>query len=82
MSWDRKEDEVRQLLDAQPRPDLPWDLAARAAARGHRALRRRRAVRLVLWIVLLAAVCAGTVWAAVTEPWVPPPRTTTPLDGW
>ncbi|QKW52023.1 hypothetical protein [Streptomyces buecherae] len=81
--WDRKEDEVRQLLEARPRPALPWDLADRAAARGQRALRRRRAVRLATWVVLLAALFAVTVWAALTEPWAPPPRSTTPpLDGW
>lgn len=81
--WDRKEEEVRQLLEDQPQPLVPWDLAERAAARGRRALRRRRAARLTVWAVLLAALFAFTTWAAVTEPWSVPPRSTTPpLEGW
>ncbi|MBB5938255.1 hypothetical protein [Streptomyces zagrosensis] len=82
-SWDRREDEVRELLDAQPQPVVPWDLAARAAVRGQRAMRRRRAVHLAVWAVLLAALITFTVWAALTEPWAASPRTTTPpLEGW
>ncbi|MFE6777097.1 hypothetical protein [Streptomyces sp. NPDC057702] len=80
--WDRKEDEVRHLLETQPQPPVPWDLAARAAARGRRALRRRQVGYLVVWTVLLAGLFAVTVWAAVTEPWATPPRSTTPsFDG-
>ncbi|KUJ66116.1 hypothetical protein ACZ90_40410 [Streptomyces albus subsp. albus] len=80
---DRKEDEVRRMLDRPPRPLVPPRLAVRAAERGHRILRRRRAVRAVGWWLLLAAVVAFTVWAAIVEPWrVPPADTTPPLEGW
>ncbi|WEV25758.1 hypothetical protein OYE22_11500 [Streptomyces sp. 71268] len=71
------------MLETQPRPAVPWDLADRAAARGRRALRRRRVAYLVTWGVLLAVLFAVTVWAALTEPWSPPPPSTTPpLGGW
>ncbi|MCP9206083.1 hypothetical protein [Streptomyces cucumeris] len=81
-SWDRKEDEVRRLMEG-PHPLLPPDLADRAAGRGQRILRRRRAVRAVGWVLLFAAVVAFGVWAAIVEPWtLPPTDTTPPLEGW
>jgi ferric-dicitrate binding protein FerR (iron transport regulator) len=79
---DRKEDEVRRMLDV-PHPAVPPDLAARAAERGQRILGHRRAVRTVAWVLLLAAAVAFAVWAAVVQPWVlPPTGTTPPLEGW
>ncbi|MFI0814751.1 hypothetical protein ACH4TX_06510 [Streptomyces sp. NPDC021098] len=79
---DRKEDQVRRMLEG-PHPVLPPDLAGRAAGRGRRLLRRRRAARTVGWAVLLAAVLAFAVWAAVVHPWAGPPTDTTPpLEGW
>ncbi|MEV7865561.1 hypothetical protein AB0P17_05540 [Streptomyces sp. NPDC088124] len=78
----RKEAEIRRLLDL-PRPAVPAGLVARAARRGERMLRRRRAARRVVWAVLLAAVIVFTVWAWDVHPWAPPPaRTTPPLEGW
>lgn len=68
---DRKEDEVRRMLDLR-HPPLPPGLAARAAARGGRALRRRRAVRAVGWALLAAGTVAFCVWAALVEPWSAP----------
>ncbi|GAA3047922.1 ferric-dicitrate binding protein FerR (iron transport regulator) [Streptomyces olivoverticillatus] len=80
--YDRKEAEVRRMLDA-PRPSVPPELAVRAAERGMRLLRRRRALRRVGWVLLTAAVVAFCVWAAVTEPWAAPPEgTTPPLRHW
>ncbi|MCD9142699.1 hypothetical protein [Streptomyces albireticuli] len=65
---DRKEEEIRRMLDLR-HPPLPPGLAARAAGRGRRALRRRRALRAVGWVLLVAGVVAFSVWAALTEPW-------------
>ncbi|MEU8673737.1 hypothetical protein [Streptomyces sp. NPDC048560] len=79
---DRKVDEVRRMLEA-PRPQVPADLASRAAERGARLLRRRRAARRVVVCLMCAAVVAFVVWAGVTGPWESPPAgTTPPLDGW
>lgn len=79
---DRKEDEVRRMLDTRY-PPVPADLASRAADRGNRLLRRHRAVRRAGWLLLAAAVIAFAVWASVTEPWVSPPTDVTPpLEGW
>jgi ferric-dicitrate binding protein FerR (iron transport regulator) len=79
---DRKEAEVRRMLDG-PYPLVPPDLAARAAEQGRRIMARRRAVRIVLWTVLLVAAAAFAVWAAIAKPWIAPPTDTTPpLDGW
>ncbi|MEU9204387.1 hypothetical protein [Streptomyces sp. NPDC048332] len=78
----RNEDEVRRMLDAS-RPQVPVDLAARAARRGARLVRRRRVLRR-LWLVAAGAVVvAFTVWAVMVQPWqAPPAGTTPPLDGW
>lgn len=79
---ERREDEVRRLLDS-PHPQVPGDLAARAVARGTRLLRRDRVMRRALWLLLCAAAVAFAVWASVAEPWeVPPAGTTPPLEGW
>ncbi|UWE12550.1 hypothetical protein [Actinacidiphila bryophytorum] len=63
----RRDDEVRQLLDT-PHPVVPAGLVASAAARGRRTVRRRRLARQVLWVLLVAAVVAGIVLAVVTWP--------------
>ncbi len=79
---DRKETEVRRLLDGPAAP-LPPDMASRAVGCGARLLRRRRAVRVVLWFVATCAVLAFAAWAAVVHPWIAPPSSTTPpLGGW
>ncbi|MFD9795723.1 hypothetical protein ACFWXK_32765 [Streptomyces sp. NPDC059070] len=78
---DRKEEEVRRLLDV-PHPAVPPELAAEAAELGTRLLRRRRVARRLAWLLLTAAVLAFTVWAARTHPWVAPPSTVAPpVDG-
>jgi hypothetical protein len=63
----RRDDEVRQLLDT-PHPVVPAGLVAGATARGRRTVRRRRLVRHVLWVLLVAAVAAGIVLAVLTWP--------------
>ncbi|MFB6823404.1 hypothetical protein ACFCXA_17665 [Streptomyces virginiae] len=79
---DRKEAQVRQLLQG-PYPPVPTGLAAGAAARGDRLLRRRRAVRRLGWAVLFAAAVAFVVWASLTHPWTAPPTgISPPLQGW
>jgi ferric-dicitrate binding protein FerR (iron transport regulator) len=79
---DRKEDEVRRLLEG-PYPAVPPDLTGRAVQLGHRLRRRRRAVRTAVWALLLAAAMLFAVWAATGHPWTAPPSTTTPpLEGW
>ncbi|WP_406454129.1 hypothetical protein OG782_23865 [Streptomyces sp. NBC_00876] len=78
----RKVDEVRRMLEG-PHPQVPAELAARAAERGGRLLRRRRILRRVWLLTAAAAVVAFTVWAVVVQPWqVPPAETTPPLNGW
>lgn len=74
----RRDDEVRRLLDT-PHPVVPLDLTARAAARGRRIVRRRRIVRLTLWVLLFAALVAGLVVAVLA--WPDHAATTTPPDG-
>lgn len=79
---DRKEDEVRRMLETR-HPPVPADLAERAAEHGTRLLRRHRALRRAAWLLLVAAVIAFAIWAAAAEPWVTPPtKTTPPLEGW
>ncbi|GAB1327876.1 hypothetical protein [Streptomyces sennicomposti] len=81
MNRTERERVVRRLL-AQPRPRVPPGLHADAVRRGDRLLRRRALVRRVLWLALLAAVVAFTVWASAARPWVEPPsRTTPPVRG-
>ncbi|MEW2413704.1 hypothetical protein AB0953_08275 [Streptomyces sp. NPDC046866] len=79
---DRKEDRVRRLMEG-PHPVVPAGLAAAAAARGARLLRRRRALRRAGWALLWAAAVAFAVWASLTRPWeVPPSEVSPPLEGW
>ncbi|OEV03686.1 hypothetical protein [Streptomyces oceani] len=82
MSRDRREEEVRRMLDAGLGP-LPADLADRAVERGGRRLRRQRQLRMVCWTLVLAAAVSFAVWAALVEPWQVPPTETTPdIYGW
>jgi hypothetical protein len=76
---DRKEAEVRRLLEAPPHPRVPEELVSRAVARGGRRLRHARAVRRAGWLLLTAAGIAFAVWASAAEPWTPPPSGTTPV---
>ncbi|MFJ1618355.1 MULTISPECIES: hypothetical protein [unclassified Streptomyces] len=70
------------MLDG-PHPQVPADLAQRAAERGGRRLHRRRLGRRLMLLAAFAAVVAFTVWAVAAQPWqVPPAETTPPLDGW
>ncbi|MET9957633.1 hypothetical protein ABZ128_00810 [Streptomyces sp. NPDC006326] len=79
---DRKEAQVRRLMEG-PYPVVPAGLAASAAARGDRLLRRRRALRRAGWTLLCAAAVAFAVWASLTRPWeVPPSDVSPPLEGW
>jgi ferric-dicitrate binding protein FerR (iron transport regulator) len=78
---DRKETEVRGLLESVPPASVPPDLAERAVLRGLRVAHRRRTAALLLWAFFAAAV-AFAVWAAVAEPWVGEPVQTTPPLGW
>ncbi|MEV6552592.1 hypothetical protein AB0M57_28360 [Streptomyces sp. NPDC051597] len=74
---DRKEAEVRRLLDG-PHPPVPPELAVRAAELGRRLLRRRQAARRLMWLVILAAAAVFTVWAWRVHPWATPPSTVAP----
>lgn len=50
---------------------------------GTRLLRRHRALRRALWLLLVAAAIAFALWATVAQPWVVAPSDTTPpLEGW
>ncbi|MFJ7270154.1 hypothetical protein ACIQV3_26560 [Streptomyces sp. NPDC099050] len=74
---DPPEAQVRRLLEG-PYPAVPPDLAAGAAARGDRLLRRRRAVRRTGWALLWAAVAAFVVWASLTGAWSTPSSEVSP----
>ncbi|MBH1935515.1 hypothetical protein I5Q34_14740 [Streptomyces sp. AV19] len=81
-SCERDREAVRRLL-VSCRPAVPPGLAARAAGRGRRLLRARRALRALGWTLLAAAAVAFCVWAALTEPWaVHPADTAPPLEDW
>ncbi|GFH35933.1 hypothetical protein [Streptomyces pacificus] len=70
------------MLDL-PHPQVPADLHVRAARRGARLRRRRRALRHLGCALLVAAAVGFAVWAAAVEPWAVPPSPTTPeIDGW
>ncbi|MCX4780653.1 hypothetical protein [Streptomyces sp. NBC_01264] len=71
------EAQVRRLLEG-PYPAVPPDLAAGAAARGDRLLRRRRALRRAGWALLWAAVVAFVVWASLTGAWSTPSAEVSP----
>ncbi|MDX2646040.1 hypothetical protein PV341_21265 [Streptomyces sp. PA03-1a] len=73
--YDRKQDEVRRLLDG-PHPAVPVDLAPRAAERGRRVLARRRVLHAVLWTLLVVAVVVALVLAVLWWPAAEPLDTT------
>ncbi|QKW29133.1 hypothetical protein HUT11_25755 [Streptomyces seoulensis] len=77
MNRTARERVVRRLQE-QARPEMPAGLCADAVRRGSRTLRRRAAVRRVLWLALLAAVVAFSVWASTAGPRAEPPSRTTP----
>ncbi|MBX9360873.1 hypothetical protein [Streptomyces sp. WAC04114] len=82
MSGNDREATVRRLLEQAPRP-VPPEIHTEAVRRGGRMLRRRTLARRVMWLLLLAAAVAFTVWALTARPWVVPPSDTTPpLTGW
>jgi hypothetical protein len=77
-----REATVRRMLERTP-PPVPPDLYGDVVRRGSRMLRRRTVALRVLWLALLAAALAFTVWASVARPWVEPPSTTTPpISDW
>ncbi|CAL9564276.1 hypothetical protein SUDANB176_04707 [Streptomyces sp. enrichment culture] len=77
-----REATVRRMLE-QPLPPVPPGLHAEAVRRGARIARRRTLVRRAMWLLLLAAAVAFTVWALAVRPWAePPPETPPPLTGW
>lgn len=78
---DRKETEVRRLLESVPPAPVPTDLAVRAMARGLRIANRRRVAALLLW-GFFAVALAVAVWAATAEPWAGEPARMTPPAGW
>ncbi|GAA2242378.1 hypothetical protein GCM10010145_05750 [Streptomyces ruber] len=82
MNRRERETVARRLLERTP-PPVPPELYGDAVRLGGRMLRRRAAVRRLLWLVLLAAVVAFVLWASAARPWVQPPSDTTPpLTGW
>ncbi|CAM5357230.1 hypothetical protein [Streptomyces purpurascens] len=82
MSGNDREATVRRLMEQAPRP-VPPEIHTEAVRRGGRMLRRRALARRLLWLLLLAAAVAFTVWALTARPWVEPPSDTTPpLTGW
>ncbi|MEU4083749.1 hypothetical protein [Streptomyces aureus] len=83
MNLHEREAAVRRLLEQEPAPVVPPDLYGEVVRRGKGMLRRGKAVRRLLWLVLLGAVVVFAVWAATARPWVEPPsETTPPLTGW
>ncbi|WP_432134845.1 MULTISPECIES: hypothetical protein [unclassified Streptomyces] len=84
MNRPQREAAVRHLLEGSDRPaPVPPELYEDALRLGARRLRRERLVRRLLWLALVAAVVAFTVWSLTARPWVEPPSDTTPpLTGW
>ncbi|MET7986385.1 MULTISPECIES: hypothetical protein [unclassified Streptomyces] len=83
MNLSEREAAVRRLLEQGPPSVVPPDLYGEVVRRGGRMLRRGKAVRRLLWLVLFGAVVVFAVWAATARPWVEPPSQTTPLvTGW
>ena len=82
MNVSEREATVRRMLERTP-PPVPPDLYGDVVRRGSRLLRRRTVTLRVLWLALVAAALAFTVWASVARPWVEPPSTTTPpISDW
>ncbi|MEU4092668.1 hypothetical protein [Streptomyces sp. NPDC026673] len=79
--YDRKEDEVRRLLDGA-HAAVPVDLAPRAAERGRRVLARRRVLHGVLWTLLVVGIVTALVLATLWWPSPEPLGTTPGGDGW
>ncbi|MGW8378812.1 hypothetical protein [Streptomyces sp. ODS28] len=79
---DRKETEVRGLLDADVRRPLPADLAERALLSGARLAHRRRVVRGALWALVLVGFAVFVLWVSLADPFAQPPAVTTPPLGW
>ncbi|WP_210732794.1 hypothetical protein [Streptomyces sp. RKND-216] len=80
-AFDRKESEVRRMLDAAHTP-VPADLAARASARGARLLRRRHGLHVTLWTLAAVAAVLFAAWAATTQPWAVPHTQPPPVFTW
>lgn len=81
MNRTAREAAARQIME-RGHPVVPPGLYEAAVRRGARLLRRRRAVRRLLWLLLLAGLAAVTVWALSVQPWAqPPPGTAPPLTG-
>lgn len=79
---DRREDAVRRILEDAP-PSVPPNLHADVVRRGSRMLRRQKAARRLLWLLLFTAAVAFVVWVSMARPWVEPPsEVTPPLTGW
>jgi hypothetical protein len=77
-----REAAVRRIMEQAP-PPVPPELYAEVVRHGGRMLRRRTVARRLLWLLLVAAGVAFTVWALTARPWVEPPsQTTPPLTGW
>ncbi|MQY14852.1 hypothetical protein SRB5_50280 [Streptomyces sp. RB5] len=74
---DRKESEVRALLDTA-HPLVPPYLAERTIRQGRRVLGRRRVAKYTFWLLAAAVVIGLAVWAGVSDAWVEPADTTTP----
>ncbi|MFI5760043.1 hypothetical protein ACIA8F_03775 [Streptomyces sp. NPDC051563] len=74
---DPREAQVKRLLE-DPYPAVPPDLAAGAAARGDRLMRRRRTLRRTGWTLLWAALVAFVVWASLTGAWSTPSSEVSP----
>ncbi|MER6677048.1 hypothetical protein [Streptomyces sp. NPDC000983] len=82
MSRSEREAAARRIME-RTGPVVPPDLHAEAVRRGGRMLRRRRALRRLMWLLGFVAVVVFTVWALTVQPWVEPPsETTPPLTGW
>lgn len=82
MNGPQREAEVRRIMERTP-PRVPPELYEEAVRRGTGMLRRRRTARRLMWLLLVLAAVAFTVWAVTVQPWVEPPSDTTPpLDGW
>ncbi|MER7173019.1 hypothetical protein [Streptomyces mesophilus] len=80
---DRKENEVRRLLDTTGAPAVPAELYDDVVRRGSRLLRQRMVVRRLMWWGAVLGFLAFMVWVAVADPFVPPPsEVTPPLQGW
>ncbi|GHI05364.1 hypothetical protein AQI88_23000 [Streptomyces cellostaticus] len=82
MNRSEREAAARRIMEQAPAP-VPPDLYGEVVRRGNRALRRRRVVGRLLWLLLCAVAVAFTVWAVHAHPWVEPPsQTTPPITGW